>query len=66
MNVLCSQVANKKPSPSSDKLFKWKRLTGELLFVFSSKSLDPLKFDESKEACTCAWADDKGLIDEDE
>jgi len=51
IKTLCSQVANKKPSASSDSLFKWKRLTGELLFVFSSKFADPLKSEDSKAAC---------------
>jgi hypothetical protein len=52
----------KNRGASSDSLFKWKRLTGELLFVFSSKLADPLKSEDSKAACPLAWALDNGLF----
>ena len=62
IKTLCSQVANKKPSASSDRLFKWKRLTGELLFVFSSKYAEPLNSEDRRAACPFAWAPDNGLL----
>ena len=66
VKTLCSQVDSKKPSAGNDSLFKWKRFTGALLLVFSRISPDPLKSEESKEACPIAWAEDKGLLAEEE
>ena len=54
MKTRCSQVANKKPKDSSESLFKWKRLTGELLFVFSRKLAEPLKSEDNIAACPFA------------
>ena len=59
--TLCSHVANKKPTDDKEGVFRWKRFTGELLFVCSNGLFELLGSEERRKDWPWAWADDKGL-----